>query len=152
MRLVDRTPHTRGAAGRITATMSGCTVHVRSLQRPWVVFSVGGAQQTARATAARYCGGRRATTARYYDTLPRQAAHGTRLTARGSRHMAASRVSFFCVSRAAVLTCFDGDVNSLVSLQGRRNRGVGGQHAPPTVYGRSGNPISTRGGRLCPLH
>ena len=111
------------AAGRITATMSGCTVRVRSLQRPWVVFSVGGAQQTARATAARYCGSRRATTARHYDTLPRQAAHGTRLSERGSRRIAASRVSFFCVSRAAVLTCFDGDVNSLVSLQDLRNRG-----------------------------
>ena len=32
-----------------------------------------------------------------------------------------------------MLTCFDGDVNSLVSLQGRRNRGVGGQHAPPPL-------------------
>ena len=113
----------RAAAARITATMSGCTVRVRSLQRPWVVFSVGGAQQTARATAARYCGSRRATTARHYDTLPRQAAHGTRLSERGSRRMAALRVSFFCVSRAAVLTCFDGDVNSLVSLQSRWNRG-----------------------------
>ena len=119
----------RAAAGRITATMSGCTVRVRSLQRPWVVFSVGGAQQTARATAARYCGSRRATTARHYDTLPRQAAHGTRLSERGSRRIAASRVSFFCVSRAAVLTCFDGDVNSLVSLQDLRKQGVGGQNA-----------------------
>ena len=116
-------PHASGAVGRITATMSGCTVRVRSLQRPWVVFSVGGAQQTARATAARYRGSRRATTARHYDTLPRQAAHGTRLSERGSRRIAASRVSFFCVSRAAVLTCFDGDVNSLVSLQSRWNRG-----------------------------
>ena len=114
--------------------MSGCTVRVRSLQRPWVVFSVGGAQQTARATAARYCGGRRATTARHYDTLPRQAPHGTRLTVGGSRRLAASRVSFFCVSRAAVLTCFDGDVNSLVSLQGCRNRGLGGQHALPHLW------------------
>ena len=123
-------PHAqRAAAGRITATMSGCTVRVRSLQRPWVVFSVGGAQQTARATAARYCGSRRATTARHYDTLPRQAAHGTRLSERGSRRIAASRVSFFCVSRAAVLTCFDGDVNSLVSLQDLRKQGVGGQNA-----------------------
>ena len=124
-------PHERrAAAGRITATMSGCTVRVRSLQRPWVVFSVGGAQQTARATAARYCGSRRATTARHYDTLPRQAAHGTRLSEGGSRRMAALRVSFFCVSRAAVLTCFDGDVNSLVSLQGHWKQGVGGQNAP----------------------
>ena len=38
-------PHARGADGRITATMSGCTVRVRSLQRPWVVFSVGGARK-----------------------------------------------------------------------------------------------------------
>ena len=114
--------------------MSGCTVRVRSLQRPWVVFSVGGAQQTARATVARYCGGLRATTARHYDTLPRQAPHGTRLTVGGSRRLAASRVSFFCVSRAAVLTCFDGDVNSLVSLQGCRNRGLGGQHALPHLW------------------
>ena len=92
----------------------------------WYLALVALSKQRAllrRDTAARYCGSRRATTARHYDTLPRQAAHGTRLSERGSRRMAALRVSFFCVSRAAVLTCFDGDVNSLVSLQSRWNRG-----------------------------
>ena len=71
-------------------------------------------QQALLRHARRYRSGRRArpwaTTAGY---------HGSRLAAHGGGR-AASRVSFFYVSRAAVLTCFDGDVNSLVSLQGRR--------------------------------
>ena len=77
----------RAAAGRITATMSGCTVRVRSLQRPWVVFSVGGAQQTARATTARYYGAILRQPSRYHGTPLRHAtaAGGSRLTADGLR-------------------------------------------------------------------
>ena len=108
--------HGVARAGHITAAMSGKAVRVRSLQRPWVVFSVGGARQTARALTARCYGTLpRRTPAYYHGALPWPAARY-----HGRRRMAASRVSFFCVSRAAVLTCFDGDVNSLVSLQGRR--------------------------------
>ena len=100
----------------------------------WYLALVALSKQRAllrRATTARYCGSRRATTARHYDTLPRQAAHGPGHAARRSRRLAALRVSFFCVSRAAVLTCFDGDVNSLVSLQGHWKQGVGGQNGDP---------------------
>jgi hypothetical protein len=91
----------------------------------WYLALVALSKQRAllrRATSAAVALPRHAITTRY---------RGRQLTARGSRRLAASRVSFFCVSRAAVLTCFDGDVNSLVSLQGCRNRGLGGQHALP---------------------
>ena len=150
LRLVDRTLRTRVVPTVVSlqpcrAARYAC-VACRGLG--WYLALVALAN-SARYCGARNCGSRRATTARHYDTLPRQAVEGTRLAAHGSRRIAASRVSFFCVSRAAVLTCFDGDVNSLVSLQGRRNQGAGEPHAP-TQFLTDQVTLSQPGGRLCP--
>ena len=45
-------------------------------------------------------------------------------------------------------------VHLIALAQGWRNRGEGAgrAHAPRKKIGRSDNPISTKGGRLCPLH
>ena len=151
MRLVDRTPHARDALPPVVslqpcrAARYAC-VACRGLG--WYLALVVLSKQRAllrRATAAAVALPRHAITTRY---------RGRQLTARGSRRLAASRVSFFCVSRAAVLTCFDGDVNSLVSLQGRREPGgYGEQHAPThTLMADQVTLSQPEGGRLCPLH